>query len=100
MHIVSAGVHTAVPGGKRHAGLLGNRQGVHVCAEQKHLARLASAGKDTQPRPAAIFRHVSHLFQFGFDVGQCVRQRKAGFGVGVQVLAVFAKFRRQRGCFV
>ena len=40
VHIVAAGVHAAIGGGKRLARLLGNRQGIHIAAEHDDRARL------------------------------------------------------------
>ena len=85
VHIVSAAVHPARDfGGKLLAGLFLDGQGVHVAAQQDHLAGLFAAGQREDAALAAVLRGVAHLGQRLFDQCLGLGQVKAHLRVTVQ----------------
>ena len=77
MHVVAAGVHAAVGGGKRLAGLLGDGEGVVIGAQQE--ARIAGPqnGRDARAFYKGIVVGDVHGFELRFDISGRLWQMQA-----------------------
>ncbi len=106
VHIVAAGVHAAIGGGKRLARLLGNRQGIHIAAEHDDRARLLirartialgrcdGTGADEANDTGAIDKHGIgniHLVQTRLDIGRRLRKVVTELGGLMEVVAPCGK---------
>ena len=90
MEVVPAPVHaTLLLGGVRHAGVLGERQGVYVCAQAHHGtgARLArDAGQDARRRPQVKELHAIYAREHLTDALGRAHLLEGELGVPVEVL--------------
>ena len=99
VHIVAAAVHFAGHlGSKLLAGFLLQGQGVHVAAQQNHLAGLFAARQRQHAALAAVLRGIAHLGQGFFDKSLGLGQIKADLGVTVQGAPPFAQLGFQLLC--
>ena len=98
MEVMPAGVHASVGGGERQAGLLFERERVHVGAEQDAGAVSVSDGAD-QAALDDLARLVPHALEPLLDVGGRLGEVVAGLGVLVQPPAVGHKLLAQRAHF-
>ena len=106
VHIVAAGVHTAIGGSEGLARLLGNRQGIHIAAEHDDRARLlvrartvtlsgdCRAGTDEANDTGAVNKHAignSHLIQACLDIGRRLWKVVTELGSLMEVVAPCGK---------
>ena len=97
VHIVAAAVHFAGQlRGKLLAGFLLQGQGIHVTAQQDHLAGAFAACKCHHAALTAILRGVAHLGQRLFDQCLGLGQVKAHLRVTVQRTPPFLQLGFQR----
>ena len=90
VHIVAAGVHTAVFRPEGQARLLLSPEGVHI-RPQQDAASGVSSGDGGGQAAAQLLRMVSHLRQPPLDIGHCLRQN----GACLRILVQAATIRRQ-----
>ena len=92
VHIVAAGVHTAVFRPEGQARLLLSPEGVHI-RPQQDAASGVSSGDGGGQAAAQLLRMVSHLRQPPLDIGHRLRQNRPGLRVPVQAATIRRQLR-------
>ena len=92
VHIVAAGVHTAVFRPEGQARLLLSPEGIHV-RPQQDAASGVSSGDGGDQAAAQLLRMVSHLRQPFLDIGHRLRQNRPGLRVPVQAATIRRQLR-------
>ena len=88
MHIVSAGVHSAIGRGKFHLGFFPNGQCIHIRPKQEHFSFPFPAGNGYKSGLPAGNRLIAHFSQHIFHIRTGILQVKSGFGMRMQVAPV------------
>ena len=92
VHIVAAGVHTAVFRPEGQSRLLLSPEGIHV-RPQQDAASGVSSGDGGGQAAAQLLRMVSHLRQPFLDIGHRLRQNRPGLRVPVQAATIRRQLR-------
>ena len=98
VHVVAAGVHVAVGGGERLAGLFAFRERVHVAAQQDAAAALAD-GRDDAGDVVKNLVGNAQFIELSGHIGDGFREMQSQLRNLMQIAADFGKLRLHFFCF-